>query len=372
MKILFIVTWYTPFKAKIIREGIFHYELALALKQYADVAIYFPFDTSIPIDFSSTDENNVHIFRRHKTNSRIKNFRNYIADYRQIKKEFNPDFIHAHVGQGAGFVALVWKKLFHVPYIVTEHLPVQMMNLGNKMAYYLLNVIYKNSFSTTCVSKDLHQKLKVLFPKRQYLVIYNGVILSGRNLETNQFKIYKPSKINCAIVASFYDAEIKGYQYLLPAIRNIIEKGIDICLHICGGGQYEDYYRKLAASLEIADRCIFYGQINKDKVYSIISQMDFVVSASLFESAGVSVEEAMLIGKPLVVTRSGGASSLVTDKTAIIVDTKSTQALENGILQIISRLKEFDSSAIKEYAYRNFEMSTVCMQYMNLYRQIKL
>ena len=95
--------------------------------------------------------------------------------------------------------------------------------------------------------------------------------------------------------------------------------------------------------------------------------MDFIVSASLFESAGVSVEESMILGKPLVITRSGGASSLVTEKTAIVVDTKSVSALVQGITQMILHLENFDSVEIKKYALENFEMEHVMQKYMDLY-----
>ena len=176
--------------------------------------------------------------------------------------------------------------------------------------------------------------------------------------------------LNCGIIAAFYDKTVKGYQYLLPAIKILIEKGYNINLHICGGGQYLDYYKKMAIDLGIENNCIFYGQIEKNQVYYIISKMDFIISASIFESAGISVEEAMLLGKPLVVTRSGGASSLVNNKTAIVVDTKSTDALVKGIQNMIEKRKLFNSKEIKNYAINNFSIQTVTNQYLHLYNDL--
>ena len=78
----------------------------------------------------------------------------------------------------------------------------------------------------------------------------------------------------------------------------------------------------------------------------------------------------MLLGKPLVVTRSGGTNSLVTEDTAIVVDRGSTDALAEGIRTMTAQLDAFHSETIRQYAYRNFEIRNVSAQYDALYRQL--
>lgn len=370
MKILFVVSWYSSQDSEVLREGVFHYEQAIALKKYADVAIYFPFDNSIKTDFSDSFEHGLRVFRRNNTNkSKIEKNINYLRDYKTIQKLFSPDIIHAHVASGVGMIVARWKKIFHTPYFLTEHMPVEMMNLGIKKNYKKYHFIYKNSLRNICVSKDLSEKLQRYYPNISFSVIYNGI--SNYTLD-NSFlsNINLKHKINCAIVAAFYDKEIKGFQYLLPAIKKLVNKGYDIKLHICGGGQFQTFYEQMSHDLNIKDNCMFYGQIQKEQVYTILSKMDFVVSASLFESAGVSVEEAMLLGKPLVVTRSGGASSLVTTDTAIVVDKSSSEALVDGIETMIKNHKKYDSELIKQYALNNFEINSITQKYLNLYENI--
>jgi glycosyltransferase involved in cell wall biosynthesis len=200
-------------------------------------------------------------------------------------------------------------------------------------------------------------------------VIYNG-ILAPETMELEKETYAVADKINCCIVAAFYSKDIKGYQYLLPAIAKLKSEGVPVVLHICGGGDYFEYYVNLAKELDIEDSVIFYGNCSKAKVYSIVSQMDFNISASLFECSGVSVEEALLLGKPMLVTRSGGANSLVTEDVAIVVDKGSTDALVDGIRQMADRLPQFDSKKIRAYAEENFEIDHVSRQYMALYEEI--
>ena len=95
--------------------------------------------------------------------------------------------------------------------------------------------------------------------------------------------------------------------------------------------------------------------------------MDFFVSSSILECSGVSVQEAMLLGKPVLVTKSGGANSLVTRDTAIVVDKGSTQALAEGMEEMIRRYGEFDTEKIKEYAENKFEISHISRQYMEIF-----
>ena len=140
-------------------------------------------------------------------------------------------------------------------------------------------------------------------------------------------------------------------------------------LHICGAGIYCDYYKKMAVDLNIEKNCIFYGHCNRKKVYSVVEQMDFNISASIFECSGVSVQEAMLLGKPLVVTKSGGANSLVSESTAIVVEKESIDALVVGLKKMIKEYVKFDEKEIMRYAEK-YEINIVTKQYVELYQNI--
>ena len=287
-------------------------------------------------------------------------------------KRFFPDVIHAHVAQGAGRVAFLWKKVFGTPYILTEHAPVEMMGFKSKRNIFISKCVYKNSWHNVCVSIDLAKKLRSFFPKERFDVIYNGVVSPKALIAQNKYEIDIHHKINCGIVAAFYDKEIKGFQFLLPAIKQVSERGIDICLHICGGGKYLSFYENMAKELGISERCFFYGQLDKKKVYSIVSQMNFMISASLYESAGVSAEEAMLLGKPMLVTRSGGVNSLVPTNVSVVVDKGSTKCLVDGFEKMIQNYTSYDSEFIMNYAYENFDIEVISKKYMDLYNNLML
>lgn len=359
-----------------MRAGVFHYEQSMALKPYCETALYFPYDVDLETDFVQGYEKGLLTYRRKMTTLKIPKVkglvhkRNIMSDLKKICEEYQPDVLHAHCSVPAGAVVAQFGKRYGYPVVITEHSPMEQLNLENKSMRKKIGGAYKNSNANICVSKDSMMRLQQRFPDCRFRVIYNG-ILAPETMELEQTVYAKAGKINCCIVAAFYSQDIKGYQFLLPAIAQLKREGMPIVLHICGGGEYFEYYVNMARELGIADDCVFYGDCNKTKVYSIVSQMDFNISASLFECSGVSVEEALLLGKPMLVTKSGGANSLVNEDVAIVVDRGSTQALVDGIREMTRRLDSFHEERIKEYARKNFEIDHVSQQYRKLYQELK-
>lgn len=370
-----IVSWYSPKDAEVMRAGVFHYEQSMALKPYCETALYFPYDVDLETDFVQGYEKGLLTYRRKMTTLKIPKVkglvhkRNIMSDLKKICEEYQPDVLHAHCSVPAGAVVVQFGKRYGYPVVITEHSPMEQLNLENKSMRKKIGGAYKNSNANICVSKDSMMRLQQRFPDCRFQVIYNG-ILAPETMELEQTVYAKAGKINCCIVAAFYSQDIKGYQFLLPAIAQLKREGMPIVLHICGGGEYFEYYVNMARELGIADDCVFYGDCNKTKVYSIVSQMDFNISASLFECSGVSVEEALLLGKPMLVTKSGGANSLVNEDVAIVVDRGSTQALVDGIREMTRRLDSFHEERIKEYARKNFEIDHVSREYMKLYQKL--
>ncbi len=375
MKVLMVVSWYSPKDAEVMSAGVFHYEQSMALKPYCDTALYFPYDVNLPSEFEKNEEKGLLTYRRKIRKSKIPKMSliiqifNIFRDLKRICKEYKPDVIHAHCSVPAGFATTLFSKIYGIPVVITEHSPIEHFAFDKKIVKSQVGFAYSNSSANICVSIDSMNKMKSHFPKCDFSVVYNGIYspeIIGN--DGNNYRV--DGKINACIVAGFYSKDIKGYQYLLPAIAQLKSQGIGVVLHIVGGGEYFDYYVNMAKDLDIEDCCIFHGNCLKQKVYSIVAQMDFNISASLYECSGVSVEEALLLGRPMLVTRSGGANSLVNEDVAIVVDKGSEEALVSGIIEMIERLPEFKEEIIRKYAFENFEIDQVSKKYMEIYNNL--
>lgn len=370
MKVLFVVNWYTSITEETFHAGVFHYEQAIALSKYCDIRLYFPFEPNRKEALSSI-EKGLYTYRSpwYAGMNKMQWLKITLSYFNHIIKEFQPDLIHANVAYPVGLLSLIIAKKYNIPVVHTEHAPIEAMHMNNFIRKKMRQIVYYHMKKNICVSIDSMERLKKIYPKANFEVIYNGVI-DPAEIEFDQIDYYKKGYINCAIVAVFYDKDVKGYQYLIPALKNVIDKGYKIFLHICGGGKYLGYYQNMAKELRVDNFCNFYGQCNRQKVYSIVKQMDFCVSSSIYECSGVSVQEEMLIGKPILVTRSGGANSLTTEFTAIVCDRGSIKALENGLIEMSDKYNQFDGDKIRNYAHYSFEMENVTRRYLKLYNNV--
>ena len=369
LNILIMPSWYKGYADKNVTAGIFHYEQAVDLQKYCNVILYYPFDQTIDEEWMVHEERGVLTYRsKFRRKERLRNRVRIFKTFKQIIEAFHPDIIFAHVANEVGKYAAFLSGFYHIPLVLMEHSSTE-VSLADKTGYFLSKYVYERCDYIACCSENLRNNLQEFFPKLRFHVVYNGIQPTSiiQNPDTN-YRIEK--KVNIIIVGLFYSLEIKGYQFLLPAMKNILEDGFQAVLHIVGEGEYRAHFMEMARKLGIEEDCIFYGDCSREKVYTLVSQMDFFVSSSILECSGVSVQEAMLLGKPVLVTKSGGANSLVTEDTAIVVDKGSTQALTEGLKEMIHRYQDFDAGKIKEYAENKFEIGHISRQYVQIFHDV--
>lgn len=370
INVLLMVSWYGP-RGERPTGGIFHYEQAIELNKYCNCAIYYPYDRIINEDVVVGDDWGVVTYRsKYKLENKIRNRINMYKAMKKIVREFKPDIIHGNVATEAGRYAVTMGQLFHIPVIISEHSAAEYSGVTSFPHHMYANRVYRLSNYNTCVSDHLTEKLKEIFPKYEFHTVYDGIMPVDRVL-TGEIQNYrKEGLVNIVCVAGFYDRYIKGIQYLLPAYKNLIEDGEKVYLHIIGGGTYLDEYKEMATDLGIADSIAFYGACERSKVYNIVSDSDFIVSASLVESFGCSVAEGVMLGKPAVGTRCGGLESIINDKTGILVNTKDEDGLYVAIKTMISEYKGYDFDELGKFALERFSIEVVTKQYLDIYDKI--
>lgn len=370
MNVLMIVSWYTPRGREKLEAGVFHYEQSVDLTKYCNVAIYFPFDQEITESETTALEWGLLTYRSSYTPGKIFRTKNQVKKtMARIIKEFQPDIIHAHCGGAAGFYASFLADQYGIPMVVTEHSPVELSGVNRlSIGHYFSKRAFGHSRANICVSKDSRDKLAAIYPKYSFEVIYNGIILP--EYKENTKKHYRDGYVNVVIVAILYDLEIKGMKYLLRAMEILKRRGKKFMLHHIGGGEYLEHFRQMAVDLDIDDICVFHGSCQRSELYEIVNEMDFFVSASLVECSGVSVQEAMLLGKPVLGTNSGGVDSLVPKQAGHIVEKANAQALAEGMEYMERKLDSYDRTWIRDYARESFEIGNISRKYMALYKRI--
>lgn len=118
------------------------------------------------------------------------------------------------------------------------------------------------------------------------------------------------SRVRLANVARL-DVRAKGQDVLLATLGSPAWRGRDWALSLFGDGGDAEYLASLARHYAIDDRVTFRGHVSD--VRAIWREHDLLVLPSRYEGTPLAMIEAMLCGRPAVVTDVGGATEWVED-----------------------------------------------------------
>lgn len=368
MNVLFMVSWYHSIADENPNGG-FHYRQAKALSKECNIAIYYPYERNLDRPFVANNEMGLLTYRSlYKLENKIRNRMNMYRAMKAIVKEFQPDIIHAQVATEAGRFAVVLGRIFNIPVMITEHSSVDVSGVREFPHYFYAKYAYGGSKFNASVSDANTEGLRKIFPKYKFETIYNGISVSDTIEKTTDYR--RENVINAVIVAAMYDKDIKGIPQLLCVIRMLVDEGARIHLHLIGGGEYYDYFVEYAQELGVYDYCTFYGRCPSNQVYEIVSQMDFLISASKFESFGCTMAEAAMLGVPVLATDSGGSTSIVTETVGIVIKNNSVEELYLGIKQMIEKYSLFSRENMIREARSKFDMKIITQRYLDIYKSI--
>ncbi len=129
---------------------------------------------------------------------------------------------------------------------------------------------------------------------------------------------------------------------------------------------------KLAEILDVASHIDIAGSIPKSKVPIWLTKGDIFLNTTCFESFGVSVVEAALVGLPIVTTNVGELSYLwENEKTALLVPPNDPEAMAVAVQRILTEpeLAEHLSQNARNKA-EQFDWSVILPQWEALFEEV--
>ncbi|PGT15332.1 glycosyltransferase [Bacillus cereus] len=147
----------------------------------------------------------------------------------------------------------------------------------------------------------------------------------------------------------------KGIDFAMHALRKLLDEGYDIEWYVVGYGAQEAELRKLLAELNLEKHFFLLGK--KTNPYPYIKACDIYVQPSRYEGKAVTVREAQIIGKPVLITNFSTAKSQVQDGIDGIITELGVNGIANGIKKLIED-KELRENLVEntlkgEYGNRN-------------------
>jgi glycosyltransferase involved in cell wall biosynthesis len=276
----------------------------------------------------------------------------------------NYDAIWAIMAHSAGVPATIFKMLRpKVPFILTlqEGDPLDKIEKTMKPLWFFFSRAFKKADIVHAISSYLGKWAKRRGFSREPKIIFNGgnpgdfaAKFSENELEALRDKLgMKKENI-----------------YLMTASRLVVKNGVDIGIRalallpenikflVVGGGPEEDNLQELVRKLNLENRVIFTGQIERTEVPKYRKIADIFLRPSRSEGLGNALISAMAAHLPVIATQEGGIAEFLFDRkrnpdketTGWAVDKENPEQIAEAVKQIIANPVEVKK--VTDTAYR--------------------
>lgn len=163
------------------------------------------------------------------------------------------------------------------------------------------------------VSEQVTAAFDAEFPELSHLTETVENILPKNLIERQsnipQSKMQRENKFALLSVGRF--SEQKNFDNVPDICRRLVEDGLDVKWYLIGYGGEEPLIRQKITEAGMQDRVIILGK--KDNPYPYMRACDLYVQPSRYEGKAVTVREAQLLGKPVVITNYATSASQLED-----------------------------------------------------------
>lgn len=157
--------------------------------------------------------------------------------------------------------------------------------------------------------------------------------------------------INICSIGRF--SEQKNFDNVPNIAKRIINQGYKIRWFIIGYGSEEELIKKRIEEEEVTDNVIILGK--KDNPYPYLKACDIYVQPSRYEGKAVTVREAQMLNKPVVITKFATSDSQLKDLVDGIIVPMDNDGCAKGIVAVIDdiNLRNKLINGTKENDYSN-------------------
>lgn len=204
------------------------------------------------------------------------------------------------------------------------------------------------------ISDDVTKAFLTKFPSLENKIVYIENILSKGFIDgqadlidvRNEMEI---STVKLLSIGRF--SEAKKFDEI-PQIASIIKsKGIDFKWYIIGYGGEEELIRSKISEFGMEDTVIILGK--KDNPYPYIKACDIYLQPSRYEGKAVTVHEALILNKPVIITDYPTAHSQLKDGFDGVIVPMDIEDSANEIARVIED-KELQQNLISNMQSTNY------------------
>jgi len=258
-----------------------------------------------------------------------------VLTLRRLLRQHSIDILNTHSSLDSWLGALALWGRSQTRLVRTRHLSTPIRtNLPTRWLYQRADAI----ITTGNAIKTLIQE-RARVPAARIFSIPTGVPLARFSPQTPADRSRLPSTWpnaapiigSVAVLRSW-----KGHLYLLEAMQQIRQEGVEARLVLVGDGPYREVLEPKIAELHLQDQVYLAGY--QEEVPAWLALMDIVVLAS-YANEGVpqSLLQAMAMAKPVVGSHCGGIPEIVhPGVNGLLVPPRDSRALAAALRQLLS------------------------------------
>jgi glycosyltransferase involved in cell wall biosynthesis len=282
-------------------------------------------------------------------------------------KDFS--IIHSHAMFMGGVIGHKLSKKYKLPHVHTEHTSGLIFNPKQytKKDIAITRKAYSHCHKVLFVSHFAlkHTLANIALESKDNLVVLPNVVDSSF-FSSPILPLSKATSFRFLVIGNFIP--IKNHQLLLEAFRLVQKEFPTVGLSIAGIGPLELELRGLSESLKL-ENVNWLSRLNRTAVKEQMAAHQVILSTSKVETFGLTIAEAQAMGKPVVVTDSGGVRDIVSQETGIVTEL-SSEAFAEGLIHMIQSLDSYDSETIRQSAKNRFAAQVIMNQLNEIYRQL--
>lgn len=289
------------------------------------------------------------------------------------------DIIHTHTPFTIGFVGLRWAESHGIPIVSTYH------TLYDRYVHYIpyfprrylrFKLAKHTNFYYNHVDHVVTPSEAALKWLRRHSVETPATVIPTAAMP-RQFIDRSETRLKLGIPASqkilLYVgrlAQEKNMSTLFEMAAIALNADSDLRLWLVGDGPYRGECVRMARDLGIGDRVKFVGFVPRSDVDRYYAAADLFVFASITETQGLVVQEAMTYGLPAVAVIGGGASEGIEHEVNGCTVKNDAASFAAEVLRVVSDGELLDRlSQGANRTSRSDDTLAMCDRMIEVYRQ---
>lgn len=194
-------------------------------------------------------------------------------------------------------------------------------------------------------------------------------------VDTKKFTPLKEEtqKKSFEILFAGYLYRLKGVEYLLKAISEVVKEHENVTLRIVGDGPEKNHLMKLAEKLKIGNKIVFEGLIAHPEMPRFYQNCDIFCFPTLGEPFGKSIIEAMACAKPVIASNIGGPVEIIQDGvTGFLIPPAEPEAIATKINELADNPKKVKQLGLnsRKIIKEKYSWNKIALSYNKVYEKL--